>query len=205
MSCEAEDGFADLITSAPTGKPQAPDSEVATLHVRCGSDLMPLLRAAGFEADYLEVSDPLCQGPVLVGDDWLTHRAAFLTDAYGGYLGRERNEISKGPHHADDGLRTAAERYERVVLWFEHDSYDQLILARCLAQLALTPPRTLELVQINHHPGPTRFIGLGQLPPEAFPPLWDQRQPVSAGQLGVGDAASRQPDRSRGRRASWHA
>jgi len=80
----------------------------------------------------------------------------------------------------------AASRYERVVLWFEHDSYDQLILARCLARFRETRPQGLELVQVNHHPTPTRFIGLGQLPAEAFPPLWEQRQPVSEPQLAAG-------------------
>lgn len=113
--------------------PMPTDDDAETLHVRCGSDLKPLLREAGFAGDYLEESDPLCQGPVLADDDWLTHRAAFLTAAYGAYLGRERNEIAAGLSRADDDLRTSARRYERVVLWFEHDSYDQLILARCLA------------------------------------------------------------------------
>jgi hypothetical protein len=186
ISCEAEEGPTDLDTSAPSRTGQSPDTGVATLHVRCGSDLLPLLQAAGFVADYLEVSDPLCQGPVLTGHDWLTHRARFLTNAYGAFLDRSFEEISKGLHRANQDLATAAQRYERVVLWFEHDSYDQLILARCLAQFALTPPRSMELVQVDHHPGPARFIGLGQLPPEAFPSLWDQRQPVSEAQLEVG-------------------
>jgi hypothetical protein len=145
-----------------------------------------LLRAAGFTADYLEVSDPLCQGPVLAADDWLTDRAAFLMDAYGGLLDRSLTEISEGLHRANHDPRAAAQRYERIVLWFEHDSCDQLILARCLAQFAETRPRGLELVQVNQYPGPARFIGLGQLPPEAFPPLWDQRRSVSEPRLAGG-------------------
>lgn len=162
------------------------DTDVPTLHIRCGSDLKPLLAAAGFAGGYLEVSDPLCQGPVLAADDWLSHRAAFLTDAYGALLGRDRTEISEAPHRANDDLHAAPGRYERIVMWFEHDSYDQLILARCLARFAAAPARRLELVQIGDHPGPARFIGLGQLPPEAFPALWDQRRPVSGAQLAAG-------------------
>jgi len=162
------------------------DSDVSTLHIRCGSDLEPLLRAAGFAGDYLEISDPVCQGPVMAGDDWLNHRAAFLTDAYGAFLGRGLDEITDGLHRAENGLRAAPEQFERIVLWFEHDSYDQLILARCLARFRESQPPRLELVQVNHHPTPTRFIGLGQLPAEAFPPLWEQRQPVSEPQLAAG-------------------
>lgn len=74
----------------------------------------------------------------------------------------------------------------RVVPWFEHDSYDQLILARCLAQFAVTPPRQLELISIGQFPGAARFIGLGQLPPEAPRLLWTGRQMVAAAQLQAG-------------------
>jgi hypothetical protein len=162
------------------------DTGVPTLHIRCGSDLEPLLRAAGFAGEYLELSDPLCQGPVLAGDDWLTHRAAFLADAYGVFLSRGLDEIADGLRRAENDLRAASERYERIVLWFEHDSYDQLILARCLARFREMRPRSLELVQHSCDPRPARFIGLGHLPPEAFGPLWDARQPVPEAQLAAG-------------------
>jgi hypothetical protein len=86
-----------------------------------------------------------------------------------------------------------------VVLWFEHDSHDQLILARCLAQFAQRAPRRLELISVDHFPGSLRFIGLGQLPPEALRLLWETRRPVSAQQLAGGRAvwaALRAPDPS---------
>ncbi len=69
-----------------------------------------------------------------------------------------------------------------MVAWFEHDSYDQLILARCLAQFAETPPSRLELVTLDQYTGAMRFIGLGQLPPEALRLLWEKRTPVSTEQ-----------------------
>jgi hypothetical protein len=173
------------------GQPASPDGAVATLHIRCGSDLLPLLREAGFTGDYLEYSDPFCQGPVLASptlasDDWLTHRAAFLAEAYGAWLDRDLDQISRGLHRANEDLLSAPGRYERIVLWFEHDSYDQLILARCLACFADAPPRILELVQIDRHPDVARFIGLGQLPAKAFRPLWEQRLPVSMEALAAG-------------------
>lgn len=72
------------------------------------------------------------------------------------------------------------------MLWFEHDTYDQLVLARCLAQFAETPPRRLELISVDRFPGSTRFIGLGQLPPEALRLLWTRPQPVSRRQVSAG-------------------
>jgi len=87
---------------------------------------------------------------------------------------------------AEQDLATVAQRYRRVVMWFEHDSYDQLILARCLAQFLETPPRRLELVSVDRFPGAMRFNGLGQLPPEAFRLLWRQRVVVTETQLRAG-------------------
>src|SRR5690606_35105684 len=45
----------------------APDIDRPTLHLRCGSDIRTTLRLAGFAGDFLEVSDPVCQGPVPEG------------------------------------------------------------------------------------------------------------------------------------------
>jgi hypothetical protein len=47
------------------------------------------------------------------------------------------------------------------------------------------PPR-LELINVDAWPGAMRFIGLGQLPPEALRMLWSERQPVTAEQLSLG-------------------
>lgn len=164
----------------------APDGDIETLHIRCGSDIKSTLDAAKFRGDFLEYSDALCQGPVVQGDDWLERRASFLMEAYGAVQGRTRVQINNQLKQAEAGLRNAAKKYERVVLWFEHDSYDQLVLVRCLAQLAEQPPHRLELISVNNYPGAARFIGLGQLPPEALRLLWQARQPVSHQQLVLG-------------------
>lgn len=163
-----------------------PLDDTATLHIRCGSDLQAPLREAGFSGDFLEYSNPICQGPVIDDPGWLQYRAAFIAEAYGDLIGRDLSQITQGSEQAEHDLHSAAHRYDRVVLWFEHDSYDQLVLARCLAQFAETPPRRLDLISIDHFPGAARFIGLGQLPPEALHLLWTQRQPVTARQLQAG-------------------
>jgi hypothetical protein len=77
-----------------------------------------------------------------------------------------------------------------VVIWTEHDSHDQLSLIRCLAHYARTrPPHVLELISVNHFPGSRRFIGLGQLPPEAIWMLWNRREVIDAERLSLGAAA----------------
>ncbi len=114
----------------------APDAGMATLHIRCGSDIKSRLTEAGFIGDFLEYSDALCQGPIVDDPGWMDRRAAFLADAYGPGVGRTREQIAEGLAQAEAGLQAAASRYERVVLWFEHDGYDQINLARCLAQFS---------------------------------------------------------------------
>jgi hypothetical protein len=81
--------------------------------------------------------------------------------------------------------------YERAVLWFEHDSYDQLILVKLLDFLSdpAKRPRRLQLISVTHFPGVRRFNGLGQLPPEALRVLWDQFTDVTDAQLQLGRRA----------------
>jgi hypothetical protein len=164
----------------------APDAGITTLHIRCGTDIQRPLKQAGFAGNFLEYSDPLCQGPVAADGNWLARRAAFVAEAYGTRTGQKREEIAAKLDQAEMALRMAARHYERIVLWVEHDSYDQLVLARCLAQFAETPPHQLDLISVDRYPGGARFIGLGQLPPEALRLLWQDRQPVSERQMLAG-------------------
>jgi hypothetical protein len=105
----------------------------------------------------------------------------------------------------NSGWLAAAHLYQLVVLWFEHDSYDQLILARCLAHFAdASRPARLELICIDRHPSVERFIGLGQLDPPALASLWPLRTPVTQAQLELGRAvwtALRRPIRRTSRRS----
>ncbi len=164
----------------------ARDADCPTLHLRCGSDIEQGLRQAGLAGAFLEYSDPFCQGPVVAERDWLERRAEFLAAAYGEPLARPRGELLARLREEERRLLEAAERYRRVVLWFEHDSYDQLILARCLAAFAERAPERLEMVTLDRYPGGVRFLGLGQLPPESLLLLWEARRPVTAAQLAEG-------------------
>src|SRR5918994_1747820 len=162
------------------------DADMPTLHIRCGSDIKRELEAARFSGDFLEVWDPFHVGPVTGAPDWIAQRARFhadtdtVPDDYDLFLA----ELTA----ADRRLAASAERYDRVVIWTEHDSHDQLSLIRCLAHYA-RPPRVLELISVNHFPGSRRFIGLGQLPPEAIWMLWNRREVIDAERLSLGAAA----------------
>ena len=171
----------------------APDADMKTLHLRCGHDIMNTLQEAGFVGDFLPHTNPYCQGPVTNAPDYHEKRARFVLDAFSRWF-PERNMTVEGLidgfRRDDEDVLNAVDRYERVVLWAEHDSYDQMMLIRVLALYASARrPRVFELLELNDFPGSSRFIGVGQLPPEALRLLWPTRQPVTPEQLTFGTRA----------------
>ncbi len=180
---------------ALAGPGPAPDGDRTTLHVRCGSDIRERLAQAGFVGDFLEVSDPVCLGPVPGNGDLRATRAAFLSDA----CGLTKADALARLDAESSGLASAG-RYERVVLWFEHDPYDQLILARILARLAEPPrPAALEMICVDRFPLVERFTGLGELSAVELRSLWSTRKPVVDTQFALGTevwTALREPDPS---------
>jgi hypothetical protein len=177
--------YAEALQSAREAakRPELAPDTAGTLHLRCGSDIQVALKRAGFVGDFQAFTDPFCQGPVrdLPRAEFLAERAQFIGAAYGLYPDNVLRRL-QGEYGALDDLR----RYERVVLWFEHDSYDQLILAFLLKTLGKRGLPDLELVCADGAPGVDRFAGLGQLAPEVIRLLWDRRQPVTAEHAALG-------------------
>ncbi|MGD1933351.1 MAG: DUF1835 domain-containing protein [Candidatus Phaeomarinobacter sp.] len=189
------DGLAEKRRQTEAGTPPILDTP-DTLHIRCGSDIHHSLKLAGFKGAFLEFADPFCQGPVPAGpqDAMLAARAQFLSEAYG----IELKDAQARQQREYDALAAASDR-SHVVMWFEHDSYDQLILARLLTHFAgALRPERLDLICVDHVPGVPGFTGLGQLAPEVLIWLWEtQRKPVSQAQLEFGQGvwtALRSPD-----------
>jgi hypothetical protein len=167
-----------------------PDAGLRTLHLRCGSDIQATLQAAGFGGDFLEISYPYCHGPVSAAANHLELEARFLAELTEPLFQISFEEALRHRQEAERALASSAAAFERIVLWMEHDCFDQMVLLRCLAHYASTqPPRVLELISIDRFPGTMRFIGLGQLPAEALRLLWRQRRPVDGAQLALAEQA----------------
>jgi hypothetical protein len=164
------------------------DGDLRTLHIRCGSDLKIPLQRAGFGGDFYEHNYPYLIGPVREGRGCLEQRARFLVESYADSRDPplEYEAVLRGLERDEQRLQESAE-YERVVIWSEFDCYDQLVLVRLLGHYARSGrPRRLELINVGEFPGAVRFIGLGQLPPEALRMLWSKRRPAMPTALKVG-------------------
>ena len=85
-----------------------------------------------------------------------------------------------------------------VVLWFEHDLYDQLQLLDVLA-LAHTEEAAPELIVIGSFPGKPSFAGLGELTASELETLWPSRSRAAPAALQGGEAPG-PPSRPRSRR-----
>jgi hypothetical protein len=156
------------------------------MHIRCGDDIRQTLRDAGFTGDFNRHINPYLQGPVTTAPDWLEQRARFIA-TFDSSLTFER--VLQDLQDEEQRLAAASRDYARVVLWLEHDRYDQFVLLRCLAWFAEHgAPLRLELVGPNDFPGATRFVGLGQLPPEALRLLWEKRSTISTEQMRFAQA-----------------
>jgi hypothetical protein len=169
------------------GRPSALDGACRTLHIRCGYDIMHTLAVAGFEGDFLWFADPYIQGPVprtASLEEFVRIRANYLEKEY-----LERNAFDS--LYASYLDLEQAREYPRVNIWLEHDSYDQLILAKLLdffSDPSKRPPR-LRFISATHFPGVERFRSIGELPPEALRVLWNDFEDVDERQLALGKRA----------------
>ena len=159
------------------------------LHVRCGHDILGALEEAGIAGERLVWVDPVSQGPLdpdAEGTAWYTMRAAWIAARYD----REETEVLADLIAQDDALSRAAE-HDEVVLWFEHDLFDQAILVRLLAWFAEngTGGAALSLIDVEPLLEKGRFTGLGSLGSAELAALFPDRQEVSADQLVLGARA----------------
>lgn len=160
--------------------------DAATLHIRCGTDIKHALELIGFSGVFLEFSDPFCQGPVhdLPIEPFIKMRYEFAAQAYEMTL----NDVRARALPSYEGL-FKLEQWRRVVFWFEHDSFDQLILAFLLSYVYRNRPDVvLEMICVDQIPGVEDFIGIGQLSPELIRYLWlNERKPITEAQLALGE------------------
>ncbi|MGE0402751.1 MAG: DUF1835 domain-containing protein [Kofleriaceae bacterium] len=144
------------------------------VHICNGDMTADQLSLAELPGEIRVWADALNRGPVLpVGD--AEHYAARSA-----YWAQHEHPEAKDKLVAYDRDLDSALAAEEVILWFEHDLFDQLALIRILSRIARKGlPQTLTIVSIDRHPAVPNFLGLGELSPEQLAALWPQRAPLS--------------------------
>ena len=187
----------DSRTAGAEARSACPWPDLQTLHVTNGDSAAALIRAGGSQGTIVPWRDVLHEGPVPAGlsmEALGAARAAHLAGRGWGDL----PELVASFRSRDQEL-ASFRRYREVVLWFEHDLYDQLQLAQVLDYLA-GQDRTgvrVSLICIDSFPGIEPFRGLGNLTPDLMAGLLGRRHAITSAQYALGAEvwrAFRHPD-----------
>jgi hypothetical protein len=170
---------------------------VTALHITNGDCAADTLRRVVH--DPVEIAaDVLHEGPCppIEGNAWHEVRARFLSSDGGS---PRYEEIRRGLAKTDETIADTLRRGGEIVLWFEHDLFDQLELIRVLDLMAQqkTGGTRSSLICIGSFPGIDRFIGLGQLTADQLATLAGTGVPVIAGHFDLARSswrAFRAPD-----------
>ena len=141
------------------------------LHVTNGDHAVAVIRQV-VQGAMLPWRDVLHEGPVRAGlplEALSEERARFIADAGWGPFSQVRKDFAE----RDAALRRAGE-HDEIVLWFEHDLYDQLQLIQVLDALA---------AQFEHRRGPPISLVceaeyLGRMAPARAAELFALRNPL---------------------------
>jgi hypothetical protein len=169
---------------------------VSALHITNGDCAASTLRA--FLTDRVLVTcDVLHDGPapLVDGDAWHDVRARWLSSEFEADIEKTRADLA-----AFDRVVTTPGRHQEIVLWFEHDLFDQLLLIRTLDLLGRAHAEgvasgfsrtSVSLICIGEFPGVERFVGLGQLDADQLASLLPKRMPVTPEQYALASEAWR--------------
>jgi len=157
------------------------------LHVANGSSVTRMLGPAGIPGSTSIWADPLHNGPVPGGID---------DDALIEVRTRYHAPSPNAANPANDMRRwrqviAEHDAYDELVLWFEHDLFDQLNLIQLLSfiRAQVPPSKTVSLICIGSFPGRPHFHGLGELEPSDLASLFPTRQPVTPAQYDLAGRA----------------
>jgi hypothetical protein len=167
------------------------------LHITNGDSAAYSILATGVPGTVLSWRDVLHLGPIPAGlsrDALRDVRARFLADS-----GWASYDQVLAQFEERDRVLIDSDREDEVVLWFEHDLYDQLQLLQILDWFAEHPTASTRrsLICVDRFPGVEPFYGLGQLTPDQLATLFPRREPLTEEQLELGRrawAAVRSPD-----------
>jgi hypothetical protein len=166
------------------------------LHVANGTSTTNLIEASGLSGGRSIWADPLYEGPV-PGDVDDTELIRVRARHLAGRSETSFLDTVRVLQRWRDAI-ASVESYDELVLWYEHDLFDQLNLIQLLSWIKrqLSSATVVSLVSVGSFPGLPLFKGLGELTPAQIATLFDTRAPLSAEQYALAEyawSAFRQP------------
>lgn len=151
------------------------------LHITNGDSAVSIMQEAEIPGDCLPWRDVLHEGPVPSGlslPELSRLRARFIAAC-----GWASAQVASDMFVERDQALERFNEYDEVILWFEHDLYDQLQLLQLLDWFARQALNGTALCLIN--------VGeyLGTLQPEQMRSLYGSQRPVTRRQLELGRRA----------------
>lgn len=175
-------------------QPVIPGSKIRFLHVANGTSTTRIIEGAAIPGARSIWADPLYEGPVpgeLTDAELLDVRMQFHSGPGNlDWIAWAGSDQSSDPVNDLREWRAAIARhelYDELILWFEHDLFDQLNLIQLLPWVRDHLPATkrVSLICVGSFPGRPDFKGLGELTPGELASLLDTRRPISAAQHEV--------------------
>jgi hypothetical protein len=156
------------------------------MHVLNGDVVRTKLERSDVPGAFAPYADVLHEGPVPRMTDtsaWRETRARFIASS-----GCATFAEALETYERWDGQMGRCHEYDEVVLWFEHDLFDQLLLVRHLDWFSHRELRgtKLSLICVGEFPGFADFHGLGELDANQLASLVGTRETVSRRQLELG-------------------
>jgi hypothetical protein len=151
------------------------------LHITNGDAALHVMREAQITGDILPWRDVLHEGPTPAGlalEDMTKVRARFIADC-----GWAAFDESWSQFRERDAALSRFRDHDEVILWFEHDLYDQLQLLQLLDYFSGQDPgkTALSMICVDEY--------LGLVTPGRMASLQGLKRPVTAEQLRLGKRA----------------
>jgi hypothetical protein len=161
------------------------------LHIANGESVTATFRQVRFPGTYLAWNDVLPDGPV-PQTSTLDELSDIRVQALTGFGWGDPEKLRADFANRDRTLQNFR-KHQDVVLWFEHDLYDQLQLLQLLDWFEQQDLEgiNLDLVQIDSYPGVRPFYGLGQLSGPQLARLFPMRKRVMHAQRSIATEAWR--------------
>lgn len=160
------------------------------LHIVNGDSMEQKLKQGVIKEEILVWREIFTEGAVfeeLTEEHNLQERASSLEKC----MGIPASIYIDGVYKQEERLAQALNSQEEIILWFEHDLFDQTILWYLLYRLQQlnVSDHQIYLLSIGAYPGIEPFLGMGQLNLEQLQTIAGTWKPVTKQQLELGKIA----------------